>query len=149
MPTTCFRIDQLENVTLQWQTRQITNYDYLMHLNEASNRSFSDLSQYPVFPWVISDYLSEKLDLTNPKSCRDLSKPIGAMNEDRLQGLLERYEGMEAPKFMYGSHYSTPGYVIGYLVRKKPEYMLKLQSGRFDKPDRLFKSIKDDWYNVM
>jgi factor associated with neutral sphingomyelinase activation len=27
--------------------------------------------------------------------------------------------------------------------------MLKLQSGRFDKPDRLFKSIKDDWYNVM
>ena len=51
-----------------------------MHLNEASNRSFSDLSQYPVFPWVISDYLSEKLDLNNPKSFRDLSKPIGAMN---------------------------------------------------------------------
>jgi factor associated with neutral sphingomyelinase activation len=120
-----------------------------MHLNEASNRSFSDLSQYPVFPWVISDYVSDKLDLNDPKSFRDLSKPIGAMNEDRLQGLLERYEGMEAPKFMYGSHYSTPGYVIGYLVRKKPEYMLKLQSGRFDKPDRLFKSIKDDWYNVM
>ena len=24
----------------------------------------------------------------------------------------------------------------------------KLQSGRFDKPDRLFKSIKDDWRNV-
>ena len=50
---------------------------------------------------------------------------------------------------MYGSHYSTPGYVIGYLVRTKPEYMLKLQSGRFDKPDRLFKSILDDWTNVM
>jgi factor associated with neutral sphingomyelinase activation len=27
--------------------------------------------------------------------------------------------------------------------------MLKLQSGRFDKPDRLFKSIIDDWANVM
>ena len=27
--------------------------------------------------------------------------------------------------------------------------MLKLQSGRFDKPDRLFKSIQDDWVNVM
>ena len=27
--------------------------------------------------------------------------------------------------------------------------MLKLQSGRFDKPDRLFKSILDDWTNVM
>ena len=27
--------------------------------------------------------------------------------------------------------------------------MLKLQSGKFDKPDRIFKSIKDDWRNVM
>lgn len=52
---------------------------------------------------------------------------------------------MPRPKFMYGTHYSTPGYVIGYLVRKFPHYMLKLQSGRFDKPDRLFKSLKSDW----
>lgn len=27
--------------------------------------------------------------------------------------------------------------------------MIKLQSGRFDKPDRLFKSIKGDWDNVL
>jgi len=27
--------------------------------------------------------------------------------------------------------------------------MLKLQSGKFDKPDRLFKSIKGDWKNVL
>ena len=80
MPVSCFKIDQLENVTLQWQTRQITNFDYLTHLNEASNRSTSDLSQYPVFPWVISDYVSEKLDLNDHKIYRDLSKPIGAIN---------------------------------------------------------------------
>lgn len=55
---------------------------------------------------------------------------------------------MPFPKFLYGTHYSTPGYVIGYLVRKHPEYMLKLQSGKFDKPDRLFKGIKGDWINV-
>jgi len=28
---------------------------------------------------------------------------------------------------MYGTHYSAPGYVIGYLVRKHPQHMLKLQ----------------------
>jgi len=61
--------------------KQITNYEYLMHLNEASNRSFSDLSQYPIYPWVISDYESEVLDLNNPKAFRDLAKPIGAINE--------------------------------------------------------------------
>ncbi len=37
-----------------------------------------------------------------------------------------RYADMPEPKFLYGTHYSTPGYVIGYLVRKKPEFMLKL-----------------------
>lgn len=59
-----------------------------MYLNEASNRSFSDLSQYPVFPWIIADYENDVIDLNNPKIYRDLSRPIGAMNEDRLQSLL-------------------------------------------------------------
>lgn len=56
---------------------------------------------------------------------------------------------MSPPKFLYGTHYSTPGYVIGYLVRNRPMYMLKLQSGKFDKPDRLFKSIKGDVKNII
>ena len=32
------------------------------------------LSQYPVFPWVLADYTSKELDLTNPHTFRDLSK---------------------------------------------------------------------------
>lgn len=51
-----------------------------MHLNEAGNRSFSDLTQYPIFPWVIADYNSDKIDLNQKKTYRDLSKPIGALN---------------------------------------------------------------------
>ena len=30
-----------------------------MYLNREANRSFNDLSQYPVFPWVIADYTSK------------------------------------------------------------------------------------------
>lgn len=45
---------------------------------------------------------------------------------------------MNSPKFLYGSHYSTPGFVLFYLVRKVPQYMLCLQNGRFDHPDRMF-----------
>ncbi len=65
-----------------------------MHLNQAGNRSFSDLSQYPIFPWVLSNFTSEELDLKNTSNYRDLSKPIGAINEERLQHFLMRYEGM-------------------------------------------------------
>lgn len=45
---------------------------------------------------------------------------------------------MNSPKFLYGSHYSTPGFVLFYLVRKYPQYMLCLQNGRYDHPDRMF-----------
>lgn len=44
-----------------------------------SNR-YNDLTQYPVFPWVIKDYTSTTLDLNNPETYRDLSKPVGALD---------------------------------------------------------------------
>lgn len=50
----------------------------------------------------------------------------------------ERYEDMTEDKFLYGSHYSTPGFVLFYLVRLYPHYMLCLNNGSFDKPDRMF-----------
>lgn len=40
-----------------------------------------------MFPWVLADYVSEALDLTDPGIYRDLSKPIGALNEERLKRL--------------------------------------------------------------
>ncbi len=83
--------------------------------------------RYPVFPWIIQDYESKDLDLNNKKIYRDLSKPIGALNPKRLNDFKTRFNEMAHPKFLYGTHYSTPGYVIGYLLRKCPHYMLKLQ----------------------
>ncbi|MGH0121336.1 UNVERIFIED_CONTAM: hypothetical protein FKN15_032979, partial [Acipenser sinensis] len=138
-----------ESYMLQWQRGHITNYQYLLHLNNLADRSCNDLSQYPVFPWVIADYSSAELDLMNPETFRDLSKPVGALNEERLERLLERYRDMPDPKFMYGSHYSSPGYVLFYLVRVAPEYMLCLQNGRYDHADRMFNSIAETWKNCL
>lgn len=36
--------------------------------------------------------------------------------------------------FVTGCHYSTPGYVVFYLMRSQPQLMLRLQNGRFDAP---------------
>jgi factor associated with neutral sphingomyelinase activation len=135
----------IEKYTKLWIEGGISNYDYIILLNSAANRTRNDMSQYPVFPWIISNYTSNNLDLTDEKNFRDLSKPIGAINPERLNNLKERFRDMPEPKFLYGTHYSNPAYVIGYLVRKHPEFMLKLHSGKFDHPDRLFFSIKIDW----
>ncbi|XP_033368158.1 protein FAN isoform X3 [Parus major] len=138
-----------ESYMLQWQRGHISNYQYLLHLNNLADRSCNDLSQYPVFPWIIADYSSSVLDLTKPETFRDLSKPVGALNKERLDRLVTRYQEMPEPKFMYGSHYSSPGYVLFYLVRVAPEYMLCLQNGKFDHADRMFNSIAETWKNCL
>ena len=42
--------------------------------------------------WVISDYTSPVLDLTDPHSFRDLGQPIGALNPERLAQFQARYK---------------------------------------------------------
>jgi factor associated with neutral sphingomyelinase activation len=147
----CAGREDLASATTAWRDGRLSNFDYLLTLNEHAGRSFMDLTQYPVFPWVLADYASPTLDLDNPASFRDLSRPIGALNPKRLADLRERYRHMPAdePKFLYGTHYSAPGYVLYYLVRKYPELMLKLQGGKFDAPDRLFASVGDTWVGVL
>jgi hypothetical protein len=39
-----------------------------------AGRTYNDLSQWPVFPWILSNYRSATLDLDEPSNYRDLSK---------------------------------------------------------------------------
>jgi len=129
-----------------WQTGKISNYSYLDFLNCAGGRSINDMSQYPIFPWVLTDYDSETIDLKDPKVYRDLSKPLGALNEKRLQQCIERMDGMPPEeRFLYGTHYSTPAYSLFYLLRCLPECMLRLHCGHFDAWSRLFHSVQGAW----
>ena len=134
-----------------WRNRELSTFDYLMAINTLAGRSFNDITQYPVFPWVVSDYLSQDLDLTSPSTFRDLSRPLGALTSERLKEFRMRYETFDddvIPKFMYGSHYSTAvGTVVHYLLRLYPFTNLHVayQSGHFDVADRLFASVADAW----
>lgn len=118
----------------KWRYGTISNFEYLMYLNNMADRSYNDLTQYPVFPWVLSDYSSATLDLTDSKVFRDLSKPIGALNEERIARLRKRCREMQEATtsfnsnnsdveskqtiFLYGTHYSTPAFVSFFLVRQ-------------------------------
>ena len=138
-------------LTRAWQSRALSNFDYLMALNTMAGRSYTDLSQYPVFPWVLTDYSSEEIDLSNKDVYRDLSLPVGALNPTRLEEFRSRYETFDddqIPKFLYGSHYSTSaGVVLYFLVRLEPfsQLHVETQDGHFDVPDRLFSSINKTW----
>lgn len=49
----------LSKVTAAWQQARISNMEYLLFLNLAAGRTFNDLTQWPVFPWILQDYTSE------------------------------------------------------------------------------------------
>mmetsp|Transcript_42211 Transcript_42211/g.96780 ORF Transcript_42211/g.96780 Transcript_42211/m.96780 type:complete len:532 (-) Transcript_42211:23-1618(-) len=53
----------------------------------------------------------------------------------------------DMPRFHYGSHYSSAGATLFWLLRLEPytSYAIDLQSGRFDHADRLFYSIEEAW----
>ena len=61
----------------KWQRREITNLDYLMFFYTIAGRTYYDLNHYPIFPWVLANNLSEKLDLGEASNFRDLSKVCG------------------------------------------------------------------------
>ena len=78
-----------------------------------------------MFPWVLQDYTSHQLDLSEPRVFRDLSKPMGIQNPKHVEEVKDRYDSFEDPsgvvaKFHYGTHYSNSAMVLHYLVRVEP-----------------------------
>ena len=85
----------IKNFEEKWNKNEISTLEYLMWVNIFGNRSLRDISQYPIFPWLITNYVtsfefSEKEKINNQiletikkglieKSKRDFNCPLGLM----------------------------------------------------------------------
>ncbi|XP_075002602.1 lysosomal-trafficking regulator isoform X6 [Calonectris borealis] len=149
-------------LTHLWCTGQITNFEYLTHLNKHAGRSFNDLMQYPVFPFILSDYTNETLDLNDSSVYRNLVKPIAVQSKEKEDRYVDTYKYLEeeyrkgareddpmppVQPYHYGSHYSNSGTVLHFLVRLPPftKMFLAYQDQSFDIPDRTFHSTNTTW----
>ncbi|XP_066461496.1 lysosomal-trafficking regulator [Eleutherodactylus coqui] len=149
-------------LTQLWCSGQITNFEYLTHLNKHAGRSFNDLMQYPVFPFILSDYTSETLDLSSTLIYRNLVKPIAVQSKEKEDRYIDNYKYLEdeyckadreddpmppVQPYHYGSHYSNSGTVLHFLVRLPPftKMFLAYQDQSFDIPDRTFHSMNTTW----
>ena len=47
--------DSIESKLQLFKKGEISNYEYLLYLNKYSTRTYNDLSQYPIFPWLVND----------------------------------------------------------------------------------------------
>lgn len=85
---------------------------------------------------------------------RDLEKPIGALNEDKLDKYKNKYyevlkQNADEEPYMYTTHYSSSGIVLYYLIRKIPAQILRLQNGGFGPADRIFFNVEMWWNNCI
>ncbi len=46
----------LKKINILWSNGIISNIDYIMLLNTLAGRTYNDLSQYLILPWIIQDY---------------------------------------------------------------------------------------------
>lgn len=65
----------------QWKNGFISNFEYLMHLNNLANRKFGDPDLHPILPWVIDFSINPSIlienyqkNSNNTKGWRDLTK---------------------------------------------------------------------------
>ena len=70
LTTLCARRRSRRRWRADWRAGRVSNFEYLMFLNREAGRSFQDLTQYPVFPWVVADYASAVLDLDSDATFR-------------------------------------------------------------------------------
>ena len=152
----------LKRIYEKWSKWEISTLKLLMLLNIYANRSYNDINQYPVFPWIITDYDSNTLPNLDQKNLiRPMEKPMGMMDfTEESKERKENYEmhwlenekdsEMEDNYDRYGSHYSTSLYLTYYLVRVFPfSYIrIELQGKKFDDANRLFNSLPNSFYNA-
>ena len=141
--------NNLNDMKHLWVLNRISNYDYLIYLNNIASRSFSDVNQYPIFPWIFKDYKSNKIDISDESFYRDLSKPIGALGKNSHKAKLNFEETSNEIPFNYPFNYSNSSIINHFLIRKFPQLVQNFESGSFGKPDRMFKSIVTLWDHLM
>ena len=90
----------ISNIKEMWKNCKISSFEYLLWINIYGNRSYRDISQYPVFPWIITDYMTETFeDIIYQKHLRNLTLPMGLMTlndkgKERREGYITTYRFM-------------------------------------------------------
>ena len=117
----------LDNIIHDWKEYSISNMELLMWLNIYSDRSYNDITQYPILPWILSNYSSEKIEeklfseITSENDLklkdnlfRDLNLPLGMIvsnnNEERkndyIKNLIYTTEQNKKNNIMLNANYA-------------------------------------------
>ena len=142
-------LNYLEYKIYQWKINKISNFEMLNFLNIFSNRSYNDLTQYPIFPWIITNFINinEKNEIKTSefnknadsnynynesiKIGRNFEIPVGMFeltekSIKRKKFFIENYNKNKYKDFnyFYDNNYSNINIVSEYLIRLYPFYII-------------------------
>ena len=150
------KFEQL-NFQKQWEIGEISNEQYLLYLNKYAGRTYNDINQYPIFPWVTlnKEFFPEKNQIKEYDILyRNMNYFLFCQTEEGRNDAKTSYRNseIENPKnpFHLSFHYSTGGFISLYLMRIFPfaEEHVRLQGNQFDSPKRMVHNI-DELLNVI
>ena len=169
---TNYNEDDIKNLSYQFRKGKISNYKYLLKLNKFATRTYNDISQYPVFPWIVNSYAqipelfklleSKELQQNFDSYFRNMKYSMMAQTEENrklleltfldgketLKDLMEDKNQMKKFHSHFYNHYSTSAYIIYYLMRMNPyeENLIRLQNGQFEVASRMFNGFTETEY---
>ena len=150
--------EEIKNLIFLFRKGKITNYEYLLYLNKYATRTYNDLSQYPVFPWIVKDHdkITEVITLLSNKDIKEnsidnlrdfkyaISLQSSQKRNDAKVNYLDDSNNSKFPSHL-GTHYSTPAFIYYYLMRINPfgKNLIKLQNYKLEDPNRMFNSFRE------
>ena len=149
--------EDIKKLMSKYQKGKKLNYDFLLSLNKYSSRTYNDVTQYPIFPWLTLEHnklpeiqriLDDKDKSQLQNYLRDLKYPISMQTEEKRKEAKKAFD-MDKKTSKYpahlGTHYSTSAYIYFYLLRLNPygQSLIKLQNKKYDDPNRLFYSFSE------
>ena len=77
-----------KNYTNDWLEGKLSTLRYLLLVNKFSGRTYNDLTQYLIFPWLLKDYT----DIKDKDNFRKMEFPMAVQDEDCLELVKKEYE---------------------------------------------------------
>lgn len=129
----------LEKVKESWINCKISNFEYINILNFYANRSFAELSSYPIAPVILRRLNDEEFTMEN--NIRPLDTPIDVVADNDPNHLQIRNR-FKIQKFHHAENISNSMHISSMFSRFTPfcRYQWKVNEG-WDKGERNFLSI--------
>ena len=134
-----------KNYTNDWKENKISTMKYLLLINKFAGRTYNDLTQYLIFPWVLNDYT----DIKNKNNYRKMQYSMAIQDDENLDQVKKDFEkdidSQDKSHFVY--HYSNSANVCLYLLRINPFTYNQIKlNGQFDSPQRQIETLQDMCY---